>query len=545
MVALVTSCSKSKNNGLNKYEYVAVQLEKGDSWSIIDAKGKVVVDGEYDASYEVSGIVDGAFWVKGGDGYQLFKTKDPKKPVNDMVYKKATMFVGGRAAISNPGEQIRIIDTNGKEVKVMPDNIAQVYRYGESGYAKFKDAKGLYGLIDRSGNVKLQAVYSVLEDYNEGIWIAKKDEAKKDEHKCDIINSDGKTQGVFDGDKYKFLGTFGEGLAAVKNNDTGKLEFINKKGEVELTLKKGYLMGSSQPYFIDGYAVVINEDHKSGVIDKKGETIIRPKYDSMENLGGGMFAASKKGEWGVIDKKDNTVVDFDYDMIFPLQLGDNIIALEGDVWVFIRLDGEKKIREEYHRISFPACDEYVNYVNINAVAQNVTDLISVENIDGVDASTTAATLAKRYELSDEDAKSHQYSKSIDTNMDFGASDAMSSTLRVYYKQKPVNVLSHTEAQGSGWFRWNKTVIDGYEYSAEALPEYADISLSILSDDVEIDTLFKLICDKITEKGFVTFDQSIDTDTSKTFKPTGKDMPRVTVQYDGSQMHVSYYFPTES
>ena len=57
--SLFVSCdSLGGQKDENKVDYLAVQIDENDSWSIIDAEGNVIVDREYDKDDKVSIIYD-------------------------------------------------------------------------------------------------------------------------------------------------------------------------------------------------------------------------------------------------------------------------------------------------------------------------------------------------------------------------------------------------------------------------------------------------------------------------------------------------------
>jgi hypothetical protein len=73
-----TCCDSSKG-----IKYMAVQLEKGDDWSIIDEDGNVVVKEEYDKDDIVSMVYENdVFWVKSNKKYNLYSIDSPKKSLN-------------------------------------------------------------------------------------------------------------------------------------------------------------------------------------------------------------------------------------------------------------------------------------------------------------------------------------------------------------------------------------------------------------------------------------------------------------------------------
>jgi hypothetical protein len=90
------------------------------------------------------------------------------------------------------------------------------------------------------------------------------------------------------GDSYANAHYFSEGLAATAKPD-GPLTFINKNGKPVLTLKadpSGKLITRAGAFY-NGLALVMNEDGKWGVIDRKGNFVVPPKYNLMRDYRNG------------------------------------------------------------------------------------------------------------------------------------------------------------------------------------------------------------------------------------------------------------------
>ena len=80
--------------------------------------------------------------------------------------------------------------------------------------------------------------------------------------------------------QYRRAWVFSEGLAAVQKN--GNIGFIDHKGNVII----GFLFpyhGNPLTEFVfdDGHCVVANAEGKCGVIDRKGQWLIQPEYDTV------------------------------------------------------------------------------------------------------------------------------------------------------------------------------------------------------------------------------------------------------------------------
>ena len=81
--------------------------------------------------------------------------------------------------------------------------------------------------------------------------------------------------------QYRRAWVFSEGLAAVQKN--GMIGFINRKGEVAIPFKFPYHGNPLSSFVFDnGHCIVADTTGKCGVINRKGEWIIQPKYDNID-----------------------------------------------------------------------------------------------------------------------------------------------------------------------------------------------------------------------------------------------------------------------
>ena len=81
--------------------------------------------------------------------------------------------------------------------------------------------------------------------------------------------------------QYRRAWVFSEGLAAVQKN--GMIGFINRKGDVVIPFRYPYHGNPLSSFvFENGHCIVADTTGKCGVINRKGEWIIQPKYDNID-----------------------------------------------------------------------------------------------------------------------------------------------------------------------------------------------------------------------------------------------------------------------
>ena len=81
--------------------------------------------------------------------------------------------------------------------------------------------------------------------------------------------------------QYRRAWVFSEGLAAVQKN--GQIGFLNRRGEIAIPFKFPYHGNPlSEFVFQNGHCIVADTTGKCGVINRKGEWVIQPKYDNID-----------------------------------------------------------------------------------------------------------------------------------------------------------------------------------------------------------------------------------------------------------------------
>lgn len=503
MALALTACSGGSNeSNFPKIDYLAVQLGKGDNWSIIDANGKVIVDEEYAPEDEISTIFpEGVFWVKSKSDqkYRLFSIDSPKTPLTDEEYEEVTAFSDGLAFVSHITEPIQIIDTKGKVVKTLPNNICKIKVWQVSDevctkalwedVAVFEDKNGMYGYINSNGEILFDALLSASR-FSGNLALIQ----EEGQNNLTVIDKSGRKKGTIDISKYYIQTTiFSEGKLPVTDLKTGKLVYLNEKGNIDLKPVKNYKV--SEQRFLSGYAVVKNENHEWAVINAKGENAIRAgKYSWISNLGNGLFVVEKNDKWGVVDSEDNTVLDFNYSNILPARLGDKFMCYESSFFLVDENGNEIKNSDfvGINMIDLPS----VSFVDVQSTAQSLASNIEPQGYKPILGKKIVKDIAKVYKK-DSQEQSH-YTKEL--GVDGFKADLYDVTVRLDFNAYIMKEKTHKEVVDDGWFASEKTVSDGWDWNDEAELQCVVLKMK-LNDKVDFSIMADAVGKQLEKNGF--------------------------------------------
>lgn len=302
--AMLASCG-SPDSLKDSVDYLPVQMKDGGNWSIVDPKGKIVVDGEF--SNEPTAAVDGIFSVYEDGGYSIYSVKKLKKAiVEDLA--SVGVYYDGVIPAAKKDSRITLLDKNGK-VKatlnpVSGKEIVACRPYFQDGLLAVMDDEYNWGFVNKSGEVKIKPAYSAVQPFVDGRALALKDDSQ-----C-VIDKSGKVLFKIKED-YSILDNFVDGLIPVRDTDKDCYGYIDKKGN--FTKVNGDYRGFK--LLSDEYFAYQTDDYLWGVKTIKGENVIKANYESVDMLSDGNFLVEKEGsnrnEWLVINKKGDTKVDFE------------------------------------------------------------------------------------------------------------------------------------------------------------------------------------------------------------------------------------------
>ena len=236
----LSACSGNSDSGRVEFKYLAVQVEHGDNWSIIDGNGKIVVKEEYAPEDEISYITpEGVYWVKSNDDdkFRLYSIESPKKPISKEEYTYATNFVNGKAFVSDGENPIQVIDSKGnvKETLAKDIRLVRVANKNFSDRIAYVDKTEKWGFLDWNGEIVIKAQYSEAHPFSDDVALVEKE---GEENKLYIIDRNGKEKGSINLTKYKVIDyEFKEGKLPVCDlNKDNRLLYLNTKGEVTLEI---------------------------------------------------------------------------------------------------------------------------------------------------------------------------------------------------------------------------------------------------------------------------------------------------------------------
>ena len=375
ILLVLASCSQS--NG--KLNYLPVQLVGSEMWSIVNVEtGEVVLKDEFKNCPSL--IVNDVFYVMNGDGkYDFYNVNDVKKPLNKTSYKEVTNFSNGYALAVEDGKTISVIDADGKQVASMPANVKRCGTFSQDGVAiaLFTDDK--CGLVDTKGQKLLDKTFDEVVSYNDGIAIVVKDNSV-DDVTYTVIDKSGKelfSKKKSDCDMSSSV--YSEGLIVVKKDD--KCVALDKKGERKGNV--GNLSAASRR--MDNGLIVYYDGESYGLKDKDLNTLVRAKYDRLEQMTSfvydmpALFIAEKGDMMGVIDKDDKEIVPFDQKVAIVLS-EDRFLVGNDKSCAIVDLKNKDVSKDNFKKISTETCYSVTsNYYDAEGAARNLASYITANS----------------------------------------------------------------------------------------------------------------------------------------------------------------------
>ena len=417
-VMVCASCSKPQEG---KIEYIPFQETKDGNWGMISMDGKVLFKDEFKTKPTV--VRDGRFFVRTKEGiWEMYDAKEkPEKIGAD--YAHISGFSNGKALVAEKGKPVSIIDTQGKTIKLL-DKIEgkeiDGVRSFVAGYAVFMTTDSLWGVIDDNGKCVVKPEYYSLNDYGDGKFIGvnakyRKDviQGKKDKVMISVLDTSGKEVFNFSANKYENTGfAYVDGKLAVSVKKDGKeiCGIIDDAGNfVVKPTTKLKSIGT-----IHGDEFTYNNGEGWGLMNVKGETLVRAKYEYLYYDEDNILIAMKKDgdtyEYKYIDKEDNQIGSDTYVTATPFSSfdGQHTLVKPNDK-IYSIIDKNCKQLE-----GLPDIIDVGNYVGENYIKSDYIDIkkmvdgfgISQNGIAGLTFSSSPkeavkAEVASGYALGDE------------------------------------------------------------------------------------------------------------------------------------------------
>lgn len=336
------------------YENNVLKFEQNGKFGLIDFKGKLILNAEYDNIYALTGIQKNIIIEK--DGFKgLVNTSMGEiiiKPEYSEISTLTKTYENGYIVQKNGKhgiisadakivfepiyEEIKNVTSNGYYAVVEKGRTNLLNANGEavltSGFDTIEEINGenitiqlngAYGVISLDGTTMIEPQYEKLEYISSNAYIAKK------AGKYGIVSTTGEN-------KIDFIYTSMDYIKAADfiqaDKENYKTDLINREFQVvlsdiivsELNLEDGYLRvregneyhyynfkfqkQTSQEVLTTNTLFLVKENGKYGYENKKGERIVDCIYDdAKEQNKFGYCAVKKDGLWGCL-KSDGTVI---------------------------------------------------------------------------------------------------------------------------------------------------------------------------------------------------------------------------------------------
>lgn len=193
--------------------------------------------------------------------------------------------------------KLKLIDASGREIVKPEDEISAVIDYSDGFFLVRKDGK--YGFVDENGKLRVANRYDDALAYHEGLA------------PVSLLGRWGfidKYENLVIQPHYKYSSTFENALAIVQ---VGKnFGLINRKGEETMDVKWKHI-----ERLPTGNYLITDWDDKKGLADARGNFILRPNFDELEDTQQSLVIATKAGKKGVLDYQGFTKVSLVYDEV--------------------------------------------------------------------------------------------------------------------------------------------------------------------------------------------------------------------------------------
>lgn len=312
-------------------------------WGLIDTAGQFVLPPKYDnlslRKNKIVSICQNGLW-----GALALETQTILCPPK---FKELDDFSAGvTGAFRDDGKWILVRPDGGQ----VSDRTFDFLDHFQCGLARAKSAR-LYGYIDVQGEWRIHPAFPIAEMFSENRAIVRGPEML-----AYYINEHGER--VTD-PRYKAALSFSEGLAFTSDpNWTG---YIDLEGKSALDGTGRFVHGG---WFSDGICPVMvsSRPEKHIYVNRDGSQAFPGTFQDTRQHFEGLAAVKRKGQWGAIDRRGETVIPVKYDSVGNCRSG-LIRARSGERYGYLNKRGEVAIP-----FQFMAARDFAN--GLAAVATN-------------------------------------------------------------------------------------------------------------------------------------------------------------------------------
>lgn len=338
--ALLISLCPAYIQAAEKNLFPACVVESsGTKFGYIDENGHFAINPIYNFAYDFNnkGIAIVANGKSQYDKCTVWFINKKNQAISGPFISVIPQFSEGYAVLNSNNGNVVVNDT-GKVVLKTSYNLGE-YGDGLVIFSQNTGKKKLYGYMNLSGKIIIPAKYTYASPFSNG-----QGKVELANGSYSIIDKKGR---IISSNVEFNSGNFSEGYAAYYDKNAGKYGYKDLKGAIAISPNF-----SEASAFENGYAIVTvptgEFDWKSGLIDKKGNYILKPVYSGISPLGHGLYAvsSSKNAYSGIhdyvpkaiINVKGQLLTDYIYYKINRFQ-GDYAVASDNTTTFFIDQKG--------------------------------------------------------------------------------------------------------------------------------------------------------------------------------------------------------------
>ena len=282
---------------------------------LIDLTNKIEVPFEYQ---EIEKFPNTLCKVRKDNKFGLIDQKN--NIIIPIDYQNIFKFKKNIFKIKN-NNQFGLIDSENN--LIVPIEYQDILRFSHKFYKVKK--KGLYGLIDSDNEIIIPIFYSNIFKfvYSDELFMIKKGGYRGvvDEMNTDILTP------IYDDIRLNDYGVF----EVTKNNKEG---IIDKNGKIILDVRYNDI-NINRSRFDGQKRYIVYEKNNCGVYSLMGKEIIRPLYEKITEIDDNLFlVVNDESKSGLIDKNNNIATSIDFDKI-EINKNDTFWALKDDKIFFI------------------------------------------------------------------------------------------------------------------------------------------------------------------------------------------------------------------
>ena len=403
-----------------KISHVPFKADKEDRWGMIGTDGKVLFENEFQE--RPSAVMNGIFTVKNAEGlYEYYTAEAKPKPLNNKAYLSAGAFIEDIAPVVEPEQPISYIRKDGTTAftldKYQDKRIVFVVPFSE-GLAGFKTQDERYGFIDTKGNVVIEPHFTSIHSFSEGLAVVEQADST-----WIVINKKGEKQ--FDLPQNTTCSNFSDGLLACWKTSGNTLYtanvdfFLDTKGDKVLTVPDKVKVRWFNS-FSHGYIPCYQEDKEKnvyyvGLMNKKGEIVIRPKYEveypyeiaEFQITDDNLLRVIDQDKMGLVDMEDNVVCPIEFSRLFPALHSRYAFAKQGNYWRIIdKRGGEKATAVEYAMIEDTPYSGYFesDWIDGEGFAQDLLKPLVAQGYGSIQIGDTVSRIAAEHNMTARDCR---------------------------------------------------------------------------------------------------------------------------------------------